>query len=63
MQVSQLVHKGMLEPVVNFNFYIKEKFTGGSNKKKIRVYTIEGLMSIEHIKEQLNLKENDRSIE
>ena len=53
----------MLEPVVNFNFYIKKKFTGGSNEKKIRVYTIEGLMSIEHIKEQLNLKENDRSIE
>ena len=59
---SKQCKKSSVGTGINFNFYIKEKFIGVP-KDRFRVYTIEGLMSIEHIKEQLNLKENDRSIE
>lgn len=59
---SKQCKKSSVGTGVNFNFYIKEKFIGVP-KDRFRVYTIEGLMSIEHIKEQLNLNENDRSIE
>lgn len=47
---------------VNFNFYINNNFTTVT-KDRIRVYTVENILTIDDIKKELQLSSSDKSIE